>query len=211
MKFAGMAFVAGSVGLRRVGAGCAIGSGKGRTWRHGGGVAAARMMALAEPRSTAVPASNSVELSQRPGVNWEVKLLYDGDCPLCMREVNFLMKQDAGRGKVAFVDISSLDYSPEDNGGITFEDAMGRIHAVLPGGTTLVGVPVFRKVYDTLGMGWVYAATRWPVVGPAVTALYELWAGLRLRVTGRPDLATIIEERQRLLAQRECETSCKLY
>ena len=55
----------------------------------------------------------------------EIKLLYDGECPLCLREVNFLQKKDAGRGKVAFVDIAADDYNPEENAGIDFETAMG--------------------------------------------------------------------------------------
>ncbi|MGH2414824.1 MAG: DCC1-like thiol-disulfide oxidoreductase family protein, partial [Microcystaceae cyanobacterium] len=36
----------------------------------------------------------------------KIKLLYDGKCPLCLREVNFLKKRDAGRGLIAFVDIA---------------------------------------------------------------------------------------------------------
>ncbi|MFN9173467.1 MAG: DCC1-like thiol-disulfide oxidoreductase family protein [Synechocystis sp.] len=31
---------------------------------------------------------------------WQIKLLYDGDCPLCLREVNFLQRKDRGRGLV---------------------------------------------------------------------------------------------------------------
>jgi hypothetical protein len=49
-----------------------------------------------------------------------------------MREVNFLKKRDAGRGLVAFVDIADDLYNPEAHGGIDYETAMGRIHAVLP-------------------------------------------------------------------------------
>ena len=37
---------------------------------------------------------------------WQIELLYDGECPLCVREVNFLKKRDAGRGLVSFVDIA---------------------------------------------------------------------------------------------------------
>ncbi|MEY2978930.1 MAG: hypothetical protein RLZZ435_3069, partial [Cyanobacteriota bacterium] len=29
---------------------------------------------------------------------WEITLLYDGECPLCLREVRFLEAQDRGRG-----------------------------------------------------------------------------------------------------------------
>lgn len=128
--------------------------------------------------------------------NWRIKLLYDGECPLCLREVNFLRKRDAGRGRVAFVDIASPDYSPEDNGGIDFETAMGRIHAVLPDGSTVQNVEVFRRVYEAIDMGWVYAATRWPVIRPVVDKVYDLWADRRLAMTGRPDLETIVAQRQ---------------
>jgi predicted DCC family thiol-disulfide oxidoreductase YuxK len=41
---------------------------------------------------------------------WQIKLLYDGECPLCVREVNFLQKRDRGRGLVSFVDIAEDDY-----------------------------------------------------------------------------------------------------
>ena len=68
---------------------------------------------------------------------WKVNLLYDGDCPLCLREVNFLRKKDAGRGIVKFTDIADLNYSAEENGGVDFETAMGRIHAVLADGTVV--------------------------------------------------------------------------
>ncbi len=138
---------------------------------------------------------------------WQIKLLYDGACPLCMREVNFLSKRDAGRGLVAFVDIADDQYTPEDNGGIDFETAMGRIHALLPNGTVLQNVEVFRQIYTILGMGWVYAATRWPVIGPLIERLYEIWADWRLKLTGRPDLASIMSERQKRLdchAQARC-------
>ncbi len=135
----------------------------------------------------------AVEITQD---SWQIKLLYDGECPLCVREVNFLRKRDAGRGLVAFVDIASPDYSPEANGGIDFETAMGRIHAVLRDGTVIKNVEVFRRVYETLGMGWVYAATKWPVIGTIVDALYGIWADWRLAITGRPSLETIVAKRQ---------------
>lgn len=127
---------------------------------------------------------------------WQIKLLYDGECPLCLREVNFLKKRDADRGLVAFVDIADPAYTPEAHGGVDFETAMGRIHAVLPDGTVIKNVEVFRRVYEILGMGWVYAATRWPVVSPLVDALYSFWADRRLAWTGRPNLATLVAERQ---------------
>lgn len=131
--------------------------------------------------------------------NWKIKLLYDGECPLCLREVDFLRRKDAGRGLVAFVDIADTSYSPKANGGVDFETAMGRIHAVLPDGTVIKNVEVFRRVYEILGMGWIYAITRLPVIGSLADVLYGVWADWRLALTGRPNLTTILAERQKRL------------
>ncbi len=136
---------------------------------------------------------------------WQIKLLYDGDCPLCLREVNFLRQRDGDRGSIQFVDIADLDYSPEENAGINFETAMGRIHGILPDGTIVRNVEVFRRVYQIIGLGWIYTATRWPVIGPMVDWIYGLWADRRLQLTGRPDLQTIVAQRQqRQLCQDRC-------
>ncbi len=140
---------------------------------------------------------------------WEIKLLYDGECPLCLREVNFLQKKDAGRGKVAFVDIASDDYNPEENAGIDFETAMGRIHGILPDGTIIKNVEVFRRVYEALGMGWVYAITKLPILGACANFIYGIWADLRLKLTGRPDLETVIKQRQERLGCDE-EGRCRV-
>lgn len=143
-----------------------------------------------------------------PSPNWQIKLLYDSACPLCMREVNFLQKRDAGRGLVEFVDIAAADYSAAENGGVDFETAMGRIHAVLPDGTVIQNVEVFRRVYEILGMGWVYAITKLPILGAIADFLYGIWADWRLQLTGRPDLATIVANRQ----QQDCgaEGRCRI-
>jgi predicted DCC family thiol-disulfide oxidoreductase YuxK len=135
--------------------------------------------------------------------SWKIELLYDGQCPLCLREVNFLTRKDAGRGIVAFVDIADLDYDPSAHGGVEFAEAMGRIHAVLPDGTVVRDVEVFRRVYEALGMGWVYAATKWPIVRSIADKLYDLWASWRLALTGRPNLETLLSERQTRLDRGE--------
>ena len=138
-----------------------------------------------------------------PLPQWKIKLLYDGECPLCVREVNFLQKRDRGRGLVSFVDIADDDYEPTENGGVDFATAMGRIHAVLADGSVIQNVEVFRRVYEILGIGWIYGATKWPIIGPIVDALYGIWADWRLALTGRPDLETILAEREERLKSGE--------
>ena len=131
-----------------------------------------------------------------PSSPWRIKLLYDGDCPLCLREVKFLRQRDAGRGLVAFVDIAAPDYDPAAHGGVDYATAMGRIHAVRADGTVVKNVEVFRQIYDVLGLGWIYAPTRWPILGPLVDWIYGVWAEWRLQLTGRPSLATLVAMRQ---------------
>ncbi len=127
---------------------------------------------------------------------WQIKLLYDGECPLCVKEVNFLRAKDGGRGLVEFVDIAADEYDPAEHGGVDFETAMGRIHAVLADGSVIQNVEVFRRVYEVLGMGWIYAITKVPVIGAIADWLYGIWAAWRLRLTGRPDLAELVRRRQ---------------
>ena len=134
---------------------------------------------------------------------YEIKLLYDGECPLCLREVNFLRKKDAGRGKVVFVDIADDNYSPEENAGIDYETAMTRIHAVLADGTVVKNIEAFRKVYEVLGMGWIYALTKIPVIGWIANKVYEIWANLRLKITGREDLSVILSKREQGFCVRD--------
>ena len=136
---------------------------------------------------------------QSESISWKIKLLYDGECPLCVREVNFLLKRDAGRGIVNFVDIADLNYQPEEHGGVDFATAMGRIHAVLPDGTVIRNVEVFRRVYEELGMGWVYAITKLPLFGGIADWLYGIWADWRLALTGRPNLVKVIAQREEQL------------
>jgi predicted DCC family thiol-disulfide oxidoreductase YuxK len=158
---------------------------------------------------------------------WKIKLLFDGACPLCVREVNFLKCKDGDspeerlllrqtlrerqRGLIKFVDIAAEDYDPADNANIDFETAMGRIHAVLPNGKIVRDVEVFRQIYDILGIGWIYAVTKLPLVGSLADLLYGVWADYRLLLTGRANLNTIVAQRQQLRKDKEfCDDGCAI-
>lgn len=162
------------------------------------------------PASTSESDRATPSCTDTNSASWQITLLYDGDCPLCLREVNFLQKKDAGRGLIKFVDIADDCYDPADHGGIDFETAMGRIHAIRADGTIIKNVEVFRQIYSLLGIGWLYAPTRWPVIGPIVDKLYDLWADWRLRVTGRPSLDTLVAQRQARLNGCEDTNRCRL-
>ena len=122
----------------------------------------------------------------------ELTLLYDGGCPLCLREVTFLRQRDQrlhpGAGRLAFVDIDAADYNPAQHSGISYREAMGRIHAIHDDGTVLRDVEVFRAAYRQIGLGWLYAPSAWPGLRQLADIAYGLWARWRLPLTRRPDL-----------------------
>jgi predicted DCC family thiol-disulfide oxidoreductase YuxK len=165
---------------------------------------------MSSPQTQSYSSDNFLNQPLSTPPSWKIKLLYDGECPLCVREVNFLTFRDAGRGLVAFVDIAADDYTPSEHGGVDYETAMGRIHAVLPDGTLVKNIEVFRRVYETLGMGWVYAVTKLPIVGAIANFLYGIWADLRLALTGRPNLATIVQQRSSQKVACNNQSRCRL-
>lgn len=113
-----------------------------------------------------------------------------------MREVDMLKRRDAENNYIKFVDIAAPDYAPEDNAGVTFEQAMERIHGVYPDGSFVVDIAAFKAFYELVGLGWVYKITEVEFVNKALNAVYGVWAKNRLAVTGRPDMATILAEKK---------------
>lgn len=167
------------------------------------GPTAAREAAAATAAAASTTAA-AASVSPDAPPTWKVKLLFDGECPLCVREVNFLKKKDADRGLVSFVDIADPAYDPEANAGLDYATAMGRIHAIEADGTVVQDVRVFRRVYEELGMGWVYAATKVPAVEAVANQVYGVWARARLALTGRGTMEEV------MAARGECEDSCRM-
>jgi predicted DCC family thiol-disulfide oxidoreductase YuxK len=64
-------------------------------------------------------------------------------------------------------------------------ELMARIHGVLPDGSLVEGVEVFRQAYAAVGLGWLVAPTRWPGLRRLADLAYRVFARNRLRWTGR--------------------------
>ncbi len=126
--------------------------------------------------------------------SWEFKLLYDGDCPLCKREVTGLRRLDRGRGWLALEDIAAPGFDAFRYG-LDPERVMARIHGVLPDGRVVEGMEVFRRAYGAVGLGWLLAPTRWPGLRRLFDAAYRFFARNRLRWTGRADAALCTRDR----------------
>lgn len=115
--------------------------------------------------------------------NYDVEVFYDGDCPLCLREINMLKRFDK-RERIRFTDIASEAFDPASVGK-TMDELMAEIHGRLPDGTTIVGVEVFRRLYDAIGWTWLVAPTRLPGIRHGLNFAYKFFARYRLRLTGR--------------------------
>ena len=120
-------------------------------------------------------------------IDVKLTILYDGGCPLCLGEVNFLQRRDLGK-KLKFVDVNEVTYSAEQFQNITYRQAMERIHAIRRDGTVITNVAVFREAYQLINLGWIYRPTTWPLLGSFIDWLYNIWAVNRLRMTRRPSL-----------------------
>lgn len=115
---------------------------------------------------------------------WQIRVLYDGDCPLCSREIRFLERRDRGRGRIRFENIAEASFDPGAYG-LEARDVAARIHGVLPDGAVIEGVEVFRRAYAAVGLGWLMAPTRWPGFRRLAELAYRIFARNRLRWTGR--------------------------
>jgi len=134
---------------------------------------------------------NAPQTSSAGGVNtstnasFVLEVLFDGDCPLCRREVAWLRKLDR-RQRLRWTDIAAADFRCEDYGR-SMEQLMGALHARLPDASWVTGVEAFRRMYSAVGFAWLIAVTRLPGVSHLMEWSYRLFARNRLRLTGRCD------------------------
>ncbi|MET0385889.1 MAG: DUF393 domain-containing protein [Polyangiales bacterium] len=111
------------------------------------------------------------------------EVFFDGDCPLCRREIALLRKLDR-RERIAFTDIAVPGFDPSPIG-LTQAQLMARIHGRTADGQLVEGVEVFRRLYAAVGFERTAALTRLPGIRNALDAAYTLFAKHRLRLTGR--------------------------
>lgn len=131
----------------------------------------------------------------------ELNIIYDSKCNICKLEMDFLARRDAkisspsAPRKLRLTDIEGDDYDPDEpaNGGVSYESGMSAIHAVAADGRVVVGVPVFSRAYDLVGLGWLFAFTEWRIMKPAVQWGYEMFAKYRTNITRGSSLKDLIQ------------------
>ena len=116
-------------------------------------------------------------------MNWTVEAFFDGECPLCLKEVQLLRRLDR-KERIRWTDIASPDFDARSQGK-THEELMAKMHGRLPDGTWIEGVEVFRRLYSAVGLGPLVALSRIPGISHLADLGYRVFAKNRLRLTGR--------------------------
>ena len=122
--------------------------------------------------------------------------LFDGGCPLCLRETRFLKKKDSSN-KINFIDINNDSYNPSLYKDISYVEAMSNLHGILENGDIIKGLDVLAYSYELIGLGWVYFPLKIDFLAPLLRLFYQYWAKYRLKITGRSNIKKL------------CTTECK--
>ena len=109
-------------------------------------------------------------------------VFFDGDCPLCQREINWLRKRTGDR--VHYQDISPK-VSTDKELPLPRAELMSKIYGKKDDGTLISGVEVFRQLYSAAGFGPLVFMTRLPIIAQLLGLGYSVFARFRLTLTGR--------------------------
>ena len=111
------------------------------------------------------------------------EVFYDGDCPLCVREIKTLRKLDR-KDRIVFTDIAAQGFDARVTG-LSQGELMASIRGRMPDGTLVEGVEVFRQLYGAVGLKPLIPLSRLPGIRQGLDAGYKVFARNRLRLTGR--------------------------
>ncbi|WP_166268796.1 thiol-disulfide oxidoreductase DCC family protein [Marinobacter caseinilyticus] len=102
-------------------------------------------------------------------------LFYDGQCPLCQREIATLSRLQ--QGGLAFADVHQ---QPEPAAGHPDREALlRRLHLRSGDGNWLTGLHANVRAWSHTRIGWLFRPLLWPVLFPVARIIYERWADRR--------------------------------
>lgn len=107
-------------------------------------------------------------------------MLYDGKCPICIREARFLMKKNSS---LVYIDITTPEFTSLYSVG--YDEAMQEMVALEADGTKHVGIDAFHEIYLRRGLLFLAIAMKLPGLEAVWSFFYKLFARNRLKITGR--------------------------
>ncbi len=72
---------------------------------------------------------------------------------------------------------------------------METIHGLKSDGSIITDIKVFQEAYDLVGLGWIYAPTKLPIINILIEFIYGVWAKYRLKITFRPSIEKLCAKR----------------
>jgi len=113
----------------------------------------------------------------------ELKVLYDAQCMVCQTNKALLSFFDRRRNRLEFVNIRERDYTPAQHGGVTYEDAMRHIHVISPPDTVVSGSEAALVAYQKVGLGWLVALLKLPLIRWCIDVLYKFVSANRYTIS----------------------------
>lgn len=107
----------------------------------------------------------------------ELKIFYDGGCPLCLAEMKHLLKLDIDN-KIDLIDINQENFEqiyPQ----ISKAKANAILHGQLSDGAIILGLDVTHKAWSLVGKGHWTAILRWPIIRLFADLTYLIFARYR--------------------------------
>lgn len=88
-------------------------------------------------------------------------LYYDGDCPVCTREIA-MYRRESGAERVCFVDVARCDADTLGHG-LSRDAALARMHLRLADGRLVSGAAAFTELWRLLPRwAWLGRVSGWP-------------------------------------------------
>ena len=101
-------------------------------------------------------------------------LYYDGQCPLCLREVRWLASRQGGG--LELVDVHALDIDDADR-----RKLLEVLHLRTTDGEWLTGIDASQRAWSHVLPGWLLRPLGWRWLRVFLNPLYSLWARRRYR------------------------------
>lgn len=116
--------------------------------------------------------------------NWPLTLYFDGECPLCAREISLLRKR-ASAERLTLVDISMDDFQAHATGH-SKETLQNRLHAQFADGQWVTGLDATLWSWRAAGLDRWAAPLTWPALRPLLELGYRLFCRLRPHLNWLP-------------------------
>jgi predicted DCC family thiol-disulfide oxidoreductase YuxK len=107
-----------------------------------------------------------------------VTVFFDGQCPLCTREIGFYQQQEGSRA-INWVDVAKVNLSDLPPG-LTQESALSRFHVVTAKGTLVSGGEAFSSLWLSLPkFNWVGQLFQITLLATILEVVYKIFLPCR--------------------------------